>query len=401
MGRAFTVIVGVVWMLLVGTASANPLGPVPPDSSLPQSRCGGMHFSPHVVTAGKHSRIVGTVTPGCGFPKDNSFDWSVTGGLEAVKGCGHDELTCTLRAVSPTGTYQIACINGANGQGSWESCDYYGVLPSYYCVSTLARDAGEPIASASSCHRVSPEEKQSARNQRDLEYLAAAGYAVCAGTTPPPGNAYCAWIAFGFTVLAIANNRIAEDPFDPHWRQIFRQRPINVPSFRVSPQLRPAANRVTKWMRAEAKADALVQAVGISIDRANSATDHRNKLWADRQFRAARSFALKAATTLGAELRLRPRAITALERLGVPTTVSPSAFANFQQQVAANGLPAQITRAAPRADRAPVLAELKQAILGAHPQSIPSPIAALGSRQALSAERKERAALLRFARTGR
>jgi hypothetical protein len=46
-----------------------------------------------------------------------------------VKGCVHDGTYCEFKATASTNQQLVAmCINGANVQGAWTSCDYYGVV---------------------------------------------------------------------------------------------------------------------------------------------------------------------------------------------------------------------------------------------------------------------------------
>lgn len=143
-------VLGLSWVA-AQRATADPLGPVPPASSLPESRCAYLTLAPHVVDVSqKGARIIGSVKPGCGFPKDNSFDWSAYPGLEPVRGCRHDETSCVLKPVAGTGKYQVGCINGANTQGSWISCDYYGVLgPKCAVLSGRVTERGRPVAGVS------------------------------------------------------------------------------------------------------------------------------------------------------------------------------------------------------------------------------------------------------------
>lgn len=93
-----------------------------------QSRCQGMTVSSHVVFSGQY--VIGHTHGGiCGVTgKDNSWGWSIAPG-KGVKGCGKDATYCEFKASASTNEeYTTLCINGANVQGGWTSCDYYGVV---------------------------------------------------------------------------------------------------------------------------------------------------------------------------------------------------------------------------------------------------------------------------------
>src|ERR1700730_8086488 len=112
--------------------AADDLGPVPPASSVPQSRCAAMSLSSHVVTVGE--TITATVVPhdtACGGAV--RWSWGALKGLGQVTVCGASATTCLYKASAFTGTaghrYVIGCLDGSSGSaGAWASCDYYAVL---------------------------------------------------------------------------------------------------------------------------------------------------------------------------------------------------------------------------------------------------------------------------------
>ena len=87
-----------------------------------------MTISNHIVFVGQYvqAHANGGI---CGVTgKDNSWSWAINPG-PGVKGCQHDATFCEFKATTSTDQQLAAlCINGANVQGAWTSCDYYGVV---------------------------------------------------------------------------------------------------------------------------------------------------------------------------------------------------------------------------------------------------------------------------------
>jgi hypothetical protein len=109
------------------TTTSGGFGPLP--SGLPiESRCQDMTISTHIVFVGQW--VIAKANGGiCGVTgKDNSWSWPLSPG-PGVKGCQHDATSCEFKATASTDQQLEAfCITGANVQGGWESCDYYGVV---------------------------------------------------------------------------------------------------------------------------------------------------------------------------------------------------------------------------------------------------------------------------------
>ena len=119
--------------MLATTAQATASAASPPTGGFGglvnplQSRCEGMKVASHIVFIGHD--VVGRTTPGvCGSAPDNTWEWASVPG-RAVSGCGKDATSCVFKATASTdNTWAALCINGSfTQQGSWESCDYYGV----------------------------------------------------------------------------------------------------------------------------------------------------------------------------------------------------------------------------------------------------------------------------------
>jgi hypothetical protein len=117
---ASTMIAPLVATAGAGTQSGS-FGALPYGDPI-QSRCQGVHVGSHVTEAGKI--ITATTSAGICGPTGpgNHWTWTVSG----ISGCKANDTSCTFRAAETDGTYVNVCISGANVQGGWTSCDYYG-----------------------------------------------------------------------------------------------------------------------------------------------------------------------------------------------------------------------------------------------------------------------------------
>lgn len=128
------------------------LGTPPPASQLPQSRCGSLSFSPHVVKVGQ--KVTGTVgyagPEACGgnIPplQRPTWTWSYEG--RRVAGCGENDLTCVFEPTHPTSGWAVSCLNGNSRQGAWGSCDYYAAVGKHDAVieGTVVNKDKQPVA---------------------------------------------------------------------------------------------------------------------------------------------------------------------------------------------------------------------------------------------------------------
>ena len=131
--RGAVLFVGALLVVILPAAASaravstpSSFGPIPYNGT-EQSRCQGVHVGSHVFFPDKE--IVATTSAGiCGAaPKDISWSWSV-GESDQTHGCGSNDTSCRFPAEGSTGgVYTTICINGANVQGAWQSCDYYAV----------------------------------------------------------------------------------------------------------------------------------------------------------------------------------------------------------------------------------------------------------------------------------
>jgi hypothetical protein len=109
-------------------STSTGFGSIP--AGLPiESRCQDMTVASHVVFEGQY--VIGHTHGGvCGVTgKDVTWGWTAAPG-KGVKGCGKDATYCEFKATTLWQTYTTLCINGANNQGPWTSCDYYGIVGS-------------------------------------------------------------------------------------------------------------------------------------------------------------------------------------------------------------------------------------------------------------------------------
>ena len=108
-------------------STSGGFGPLP--AGLPiESRCQDMTINTHIVFVGQY---VDAQTHGgiCGVTgKDNSWNWAAIPG-NGNKGCKHDGTYCEFKVTQSTfPELESLCIYGANVQGAWTSCDYFGVV---------------------------------------------------------------------------------------------------------------------------------------------------------------------------------------------------------------------------------------------------------------------------------
>jgi Carboxypeptidase regulatory-like domain len=147
--RGAVLLFGALLVVIVPAAVAgtpSSFGPIPYNGT-EQSRCQGLHVGSHVVLPGKE--VVATTSAGIcgGAPKDITWSWSV-GPSDQTHGCGHDQTFCRFPAGSTGGVFTNICINGANIQGAWQSCDYYAVPSKGVGVieGTVTDKDGGPVA---------------------------------------------------------------------------------------------------------------------------------------------------------------------------------------------------------------------------------------------------------------
>ncbi len=141
------VVIAVMAMLAsastAGARDLNSLGPAPgpcqpgqTSACTYQSRCAQMSFSPHIIHVGDViDSSAGPAVDACGpgGVAAISWNWGLLPGLNGGEGpCRVTPLkqpaSCRFKAVAATSKWQIGCINGGSGFGSWMSCDYYAVI---------------------------------------------------------------------------------------------------------------------------------------------------------------------------------------------------------------------------------------------------------------------------------
>jgi hypothetical protein len=148
--RGAVLLFGALLVVILPTAASAgtppSFGPIPPNGT-EQSRCQGVHVGSHIYFPGQE--VVATTSAGiCGAaPKDITWSWSV-GESDQTHGCGSDDTSCRYPAGSTGGVYADLCINGANVQGAWQSCDYYAVADKGVGVieGTVTDKDGGPVA---------------------------------------------------------------------------------------------------------------------------------------------------------------------------------------------------------------------------------------------------------------
>lgn len=140
----------------------------------------------------------------------------------------------------------------------------------------------------------------------------------------------------------------AADPSDPNYTVIVQpvtpslsQQPITTAQG-VTQQEADALNAYLTNME---KAIGLQRAIITSINRAVGAHDAGNAMWEDRQLQAAQQYAAQAATLFNAAPQLLANVQQAYQAEGVQSkTMTANDVFNFEQSVAANGLPSWLTQ---------------------------------------------------------
>ncbi len=129
------------------TSPQGGFGPLP--AGLPiESRCQNMTISDHIVFVGQY---VDASTHGgiCGVTgKDNTWQWQLPQG-SGTKGCKEDGTFCDFKVTASTNQQlESFCIDGANVQGAWSSCDYFGVVGDNMGIlqGTVTDKDGGPVA---------------------------------------------------------------------------------------------------------------------------------------------------------------------------------------------------------------------------------------------------------------
>ncbi len=100
-------------------------GPLPYNYN-EQSRCEGVSVSSHILFSGDELKAKASAGI-CGGPPTNHWSWGAGPVAPGVHGCGANATFCDFKVGSATNAYGLVCINGANQQGAWQSCDYYAV----------------------------------------------------------------------------------------------------------------------------------------------------------------------------------------------------------------------------------------------------------------------------------
>ncbi len=244
-----------------------------------------------------------------------------------------------------------------------------------------------PTAPEASCHLPSRVEKQAAgarvaAGQRLSQELH--GWATAFMSSPDwaTAGAKVEVEAASLDSEVAAWNQIANDPFDPAWRSIYRPQSRGVAALAAGlPLAKRAARRLIRLERAQTRGAELVEAVSISINRANSAVRSGNTAVGEEQVAAARTYAREGASAFEKAIRLAAKARKALRGVKSPI-VSAAEFRAFQLGVASHGLPPALIKALAAAglagNESALIAEIVRSTPIEPPRSLRAVMAAAG-----------------------
>ncbi len=159
---------------------------------------------------------------------------------------------------------------------------------------------------------------------------------------------FCPPIAFsldvgGITIYIAASavERAARDPSDTNFTVIAAPNIVSIPPLVPGGTLTPAmASQLNALLANQAAVFEIGTAAATSADRAQGAHDAGNSFWEGRQVQAAQLYASELGSLFTAQADILNGLHDALVASGFSLNVAPADVLNFEQQVAANGLPA-------------------------------------------------------------
>lgn len=191
-----------------------------------------------------------------------------------------------------------------------------------------------------------------------------------------PSALLCTTIIGGYSAVSLyiahRNNLIAQDPPDSNFTVIAQPEIPSFPSVTVQDGVTKAES--DGW---NALFSNLAQEIGFSralltsAERAWGAEEAGDAYWESQQMQAAAYFASQLATVLNAQPALRSNLQIALQAAGRPgILITADDIANFQRDVAANGLPVFLTEALTQmgADNA-TIEQIRNALIAQSPSA--------------------------------
>jgi hypothetical protein len=171
-----------------------------------------------------------------------------------------------------------------------------------------------------------------------------AAAAICAIAPDPTVTKACAIVgglgAGAGAILAAYYGLQAIDPFDPNYQIIFQPVLLTIPPILAQPGVTQAeADAANAWLLNEAEQVALLQAIAISINRANSASQVGDTLDETKQMQAAATYAGQLSPFVLAAAGTRAALVSAFQAAGfAPVIVGPNDIFNYEIGILFNGL---------------------------------------------------------------
>ena len=160
--------------------------------------------------------------------------------------------------------------------------------------------------------------------------------------TDPCSAAFTAFIGI-ISLEADGFEKLANDPPDPRFKTLIKVK-VRIPIVYSSTQTPQVADALNALTTNAAQAKAYQAAVLTSIERAQGARKAKKKVWEQKQNKAARAFAARAAAALSRTPGLIRSLESAMQAVGYGSASMTAAdAAAFQQEIRSSGLPKEIT----------------------------------------------------------
>jgi hypothetical protein len=148
-------------------------------------------------------------------------------------------------------------------------------------------------------------------------------------------------------LLALKYDLMANDPPDPNYTSIAQPVPAPLPLVTRQPGMpRDLIRTANRLLQNESQAIGLADAIYTSVNRASGAAAAGDASWQGKQLQAVQTYSLQLASLMSAQSTLRSNlhsnVLHALRHTGIDPTLTTDDVTAFEQDVAANGLPAYL-----------------------------------------------------------
>jgi hypothetical protein len=168
---------------------------------------------------------------------------------------------------------------------------------------------------------------------------------ICGLAPEPTATKVCAVVGLvgaGVSgLLAARYGFMAADPYDPNYRIIYLPIFLTVAPILAQPGITQAeADAANAWLLNQENQLAFAEAIIISIDRANSASQDGDTIDEAKQMRAAADYAIQLSGFVGAAAGTRTNLVSAIQAAGFsPITATANDVFNFELSLLFFGLP--------------------------------------------------------------